>query len=208
MAASFLWYDSELSKETCDLICKDLEKYENDMKISLVANGTQNIKKRNSKNAWVPTSHWVTGLLWHYICKANRENFDYNITNFDSETIQYTVYNEGEYYGWHNDADIENEYKRIATSNIGPPESIAQDFLTTSTELVRKLSCVIQLSSHEDYEGGNVQLLTESSSSTHFLPRKRGTVAIFDSRMKHRVLPITKGVRKSLVAWVVGPRWK
>ena len=39
-----------------------------------------------------------------------------------------------------------------------------------------------------------------------FAPRKRGTVVLFDSRTQHRVLKVTKGTRKSIVGWVVGPR--
>ena len=34
-----------------------------------------NKDKRNSQNAWIPTTHWVGGFLWHYIERANRENF-------------------------------------------------------------------------------------------------------------------------------------
>jgi len=37
--------------------------------------------------------------------RANRENFLYDLSNIDGESLQYTVYGEGEYYGWHNDAD-------------------------------------------------------------------------------------------------------
>ena len=39
------------------------------------------------------------------------------------------------------------------------------------------------------------------------MPRSRGTVSIFDSRTQHRVQKITKGTRKSLVGWCVGPLW-
>ena len=65
----------------------------------------------------------------------------------------------------------------------------------------------MQLSPPDDYEGGNVQLLADSGGS-YIAPRKRGTVILFDSRTQHRVLKVTKGVRKSIVGWVVGPRWK
>ena len=73
--------------------------------------------------------------------------------------------------------------------------------------MVRKLSFALQLSDPDDYEGGNVQLLDESGSN-YLAPRKRGTMILFDSRTQHRVLKVTKGVRKSIVGWTVGPRWK
>ena len=74
-------------------------------------------------------------------------------------------------------------------------------------EMVRKLSFAMQLSDPDDYEGGNVQLLAEDGHS-YIMPRKKGTIILFDSRTQHRVLKVTKGIRKSIVGWTVGPRWK
>ena len=79
--------------------------------------------------------------------------------------------------------------------------------MNENIELVRKLSFVVQLSDPDDYEGGNLQLLDENGKS-YIAPRKRGTVVVFDSRTQHRVLKVKRGIRKSLVGWVVGPRWR
>jgi PKHD-type hydroxylase len=79
--------------------------------------------------------------------------------------------------------------------------------LNTQAELVRKLSFTLQLSDPEDYEGGQVQFLDENGR-TYFAPKRKGTLVLFDSRTQHRVLKVTKGLRKSIVGWVVGPRWK
>ena len=54
---------------------------------------------------------------------------------------------------------------------------------------------------------GNVQLLDESGNS-YIVPRKKGCIVLFDSRTMHRVQKVTKGTRKSIVGWTVGPRWK
>lgn len=146
-----------------------------------------------------------SGFIWHYVERANRENFCYDIRNIDGENLQYTRYGEGEYYGWHNDAGISSQYKPISKGNRGT--ELVQDFINEQGELVRKLSFVLQLSDSEEYEGGNLQLLDENGN-TYFAPRKRGTIIIFDSRTQHRVLKVTKGTRKSVVGWVVGPRWR
>ena len=164
-----------------------------------------NKNKRNSLNAWVPSTEWVGGFVWHYIQRANRENFLYDIRNIDAENMQFTQYDVGEFYTWHNDAGISCHYKPISVGNYS--DGRAQDFVNENLELVRKLSFVVQLSNPEDYEGGNLQLLAEDGKS-YFAPRQRGTIVIFDSRTQHRVLKVTKGQRKSLVGWVVGPRWK
>ena len=73
--------------------------------------------------------------------------------------------------------------------------------------MVRKLSFTVQLSNHDEYEGGNVQFINETGK-VYVAPRERGQVIMFDSRTQHRVCKVRSGVRKSLVGWVVGPRWR
>ena len=206
MAYQSIWYFSDLSEEIVDIIERDLtEKFDEQMSDSRLHGDALNKDKRNSQNAWIPTTHWVGGFVWHYIERANRENFLYDLRCIDAESMQFTKYSEGQFYGWHNDAGLANQYKPVSIGNR--LEGLAQDFLNENIELVRKLSFVVQLSDADDYEGGNLQLLDESGKS-YFAPRKRGTVILFDSRTQHRVLKVTKGVRKSLVGWTVGPRWK
>ena len=145
------------------------------------------------------------GFMWHYIERANRENFLYDLRCIDGESMQYTQYGPGQFYGWHNDSGLACHYKPESVGNR--MEGRAQDFVNENTELVRKLSFVLQLSDPDDYEGGNLQLLDEGGK-TYFAPRKRGCVILFDSRTQHRVLPVKSGLRKSIVGWTVGPRWK
>ena len=123
----------------------------------------------------------------------------------DGESVQYTRYDVGQYYGWHNDAGLQTQYKPVTVG--GRLEGMGQDFVNENVELVRKLSFAMQLSDPDEYEGGNVQLMDEAGKS-YIAPRQRGSIMLFDSRTQHRVLKVTKGVRKSLVGWVLGPRWK
>jgi predicted 2-oxoglutarate/Fe(II)-dependent dioxygenase YbiX len=206
MAFQSVWYYTDIPDKIVDIIEEDLsEKFDLEMRDSKLHGDQLNKEKRNSKNAWVPTHHWLGGFLWHYVERANRENFLYDLRNIDGESLQYTRYGEGEFYSWHNDAGLSTQYKPQAVGNRGT--EIAQDFLNQNCELVRKLSFTLQLSNPEDYEGGNVQFLDDNGRS-YFAPRRRGTIILFDSRAQHRVLKVTKGVRKSIVGWVVGPRWK
>jgi len=205
LAFQSIWYQTELNPKIIETIEEDLtDKFQEQMGDSKLMGDSLNRDKRNSKNAWVPTTHWTAGLVWHYVERANRENFLYDIRNIDGESMQLTQYGIGEFYGWHNDAGISGQYKPVSVGNHH--EGRAQDYLNENLELVRKLSFVVQLSDPDDYEGGNLQLLAEDGKS-YFAPRKRGTVIVFDSRTQHRVLKVTKGVRKSLVGWVVGKRW-
>ena len=207
MAFQSIWYFTDLPKDVVDIIERDLtEKFEGKMIDSKLTGDILNRDKRNSKNSWVPSSHWVGGFIWHYIQRANRENFLYDLRCIEGESIQFTSYGEGEFYGWHNDAGLPSQYKPISVGHHSK-ENWAQDYLNEKVEMVRKLSFVMQLSDPDDYEGGNLQLLDEAGQS-YIAPRQKGSVILFDSRTQHRVQKVRSGVRKSLVGWTVGPRWK
>jgi PKHD-type hydroxylase len=211
MAYQSIWYYTDLPKKIIDIIEEELtEKLDDQLQPSGVGDGHVGIineKIRNAKNSWIPTSNWIAGFLWHYVQKANRENFLYDLTNIDGESLQYTVYNQGEYYGWHNDSGLMTHYKPTSGGNRGYGELILQDFVNENCEKVRKLSFSLLLSDPDDFEGGNLQFLDEAGKS-YFAPRQKGALILFDSRAQHRVLKVTKGVRKSIVGWTVGPRWK
>ena len=205
MAYQTIWHYTDLPLEVVDIIERDLEdKFDEELATSKLYNQAIDKNKRNAKNAWVPTSHWITGFLWHYVMKANRENFLYDLETIDGETLQYTSYTKGEYYGWHTDYSITQAYTPIDKNK---KDMILQDHVAKESEMVRKLSFSLQLSDPDDYEGGNFQLIDESGK-LYVAPRKRGTIILFDSRTQHRVLKVKKGRRKSIVGWVVGPRWK
>ena len=206
MAFQSVWYFSDIPEDIVTILEKDLKStFDQEMGDSRLMGDALNKDKRNSQNAWVPTTHWLGGFMWHYIERANRENFLYDLRCIDGESMQYTQYGPGQFYSWHNDAGIAGAYKPQSVGNR--QEGLANDFVNENIELVRKLSFVLQLSDPDDYEGGNLQLLDESGNS-YIAPRKRGTVILFDSRTMHRVLPVKSGLRKSIVGWTVGPRWK
>jgi PKHD-type hydroxylase len=71
---------------------------------------------------------------------------------------------------------------------------------------VRKLSLTIQLSSPEDYEGGELAL--KFGAKANLMPKDLGKMVVFPSYVLHEVRPVTKGTRYSLVAWVTGKPFK
>ena len=211
MAFQSIWYYTDLNPKIIDIIEEDLsQNFDDKLQDSRVGEGdygTVDRDKRNARNAWVPTTHWLGGFVWHYVQRANRENFQYDLTNIDGESMQYTVYGPGEYYGWHNDQGISSYYKPVSTGNRGHGQELFQDFVNKNCEQVRKLSFSLLLSDPDTYEGGNLQLLDENGRS-YFAPRRRGVIVLFDSRTQHRVQKVKSGVRKSLVGWVCGNRWR
>lgn len=71
----------------------------------------------------------------------------------------------------------------------------------------RKLSLVVQLSDPEEYEGGDLEMLVDWDRPIK-LKRNRGAVLAFPSFIMHRVTPVTKGTRHSLVGWINGNSFK
>tara|TARA_B100001029_G_scaffold55109_1_gene44375 strand:- start:826 stop:1443 length:618 start_codon:yes stop_codon:yes gene_type:complete len=205
MAHLVYWTFSEIPSEMVEILVKDLKKYDESIKESRVNEPENAEGVRKSSNAWIDGSNWIGGFVWHYIMRANRENFMYDIEGIDTNEIQYTEYQKGEYYDWHIDDNIGRCMinDRVLTSADNHGESIA----ILNGEYIRKLSFSIQLSDPEDYEGGELEFKVGKEES-FFAPNKKGTVIIFDSRTLHRVREVKSGVRKSLVGWVVGPRWK
>ena len=63
----------------------------------------------------------------------------------------------------------------------------------------RKISLLVQLSSPDDYEGGDVVLANRLT-----VPKSLGAGTIFPAWVQHRVDPITSGTRYSLAAWAKG----
>lgn len=198
MANCAIWYKTSMPPKLIDIVRDDVNNSTKNLKEATVFSGVQ-YSIRDSKVDWLPSYHWIVGLCYHYVLRANRENFLYDISGFDHESMQYTSYNEGEYYNWHIDAGLDSFHK--------PSTNNQENFVIRNSEEVRKLSVIVQLSDPDEYEGGEVQLMNDDNSS-FFLPKTKGTVIVFDSRVRHRVKKVISGHRQSLVGWVVGPRWK
>ena len=210
MALQSVWFFTGLPSDIINSLEKDLEKHFDDMGDSKLINDVLDEDIRKSKNTWIPTTHWITGWLWHYVQAANRNNFLYDISFIESESMQYARYGVGEYYHWHSDTSIPVQYKpqiQISATESTTDDNYLRERAAIKNELVRKISFSLQLSDPDDYEGGNIQFIDESNQN-YIAPRQKGSLIIFDSRTKHRVCKVRSGVRKSIVGWVVGPRWK
>jgi PKHD-type hydroxylase len=74
---------------------------------------------------------------------------------------------------------------------------------------MRKLSVVMCLNHPGiDFEGGQFYMNIGNEKESFEVEMKRGRIIFFPSFLIHRVAPVTKGVRKSLVIWVTGPKFR
>ena len=192
MANTCCWFETRIPEPLMKNILDDLDRVDENIFIKSAVNPHDSEIKdsiRKSQHCWIPTTHWIGGFLWHYIMNANKDNFLYDISHIENDMIQYTQYNKGNFYNWHTDMDI---------CDINEPD-----------QLVRKLSFTLQLTNDDEYTGGNLEFADFDDSTYRFsVPKSRGTVIVFDSRVPHRVTPVESGIRKSLVGWVVGKRWR
>jgi len=211
MALQSVYYYSKIPDEVIDLIERDLKESDQwlyDSRVGNGINGSVEESIRNSANTWIPSDHWIGGFMWHYVQRANRENFLYDINCIEGENMQYTVYKEGTYYKWHTDSSIDIHYKpQVVGDRNLDMNVIVDDHINKTCERIRKLSFSLLLTDPREYEGGNLQIMDERGGS-YIAPRQKGAIIVFDSRARHRVTKVTKGVRKSLVGWVTGPRWR
>jgi len=99
-----------------------------------------------------------------------------------TEPAQFTEYSNGGFYDWHIDSDVECSKE--------PP--------------VRKISMTCLLSKDDEFEGGGLELMSEGK----FARPKQGHAIFFASFIRHRVVPVTRGTRRSLVMWFGGTPFK
>jgi len=70
---------------------------------------------------------------------------------------------------------------------------------------VRKLSFSLGLSHRHEYEGGSLEIKYGCKPFEYKIGK--GDMVVFPSFLLHRVTPVTKGVRKTLVGWGRGPNF-
>jgi len=154
-------------------------------------------KKRNSNIVWL-NDRWIYKEIQPYVHQANRNagwNFEWDF----SESCQFTKYKLNQYYDWHCDS-------------WNKPYDNPNDVNTYGK--IRKLSMTCQLTDGSEYEGGELQFDCRNydphmrDEDKHVLTVKeilpKGSIVVFPSFMWHRVQPVTKGIRYSLVVWNLG----
>ena len=149
---------------------------------------TQNPEIRTSEISWIKQNQdteWIYDKLSYVIRNLNGQFYNFDMYGF-TEDMQYTVYDSSVtgHYTWHQD------YGAGVDGSLPP----------------RKLSLVLQLSDPSEYEGGDLEILSSAQPST--VDKAKGLIAVFPSFMLHRVSPVTKGIRKTIVIWATGPSFK
>lgn len=127
-------------------------------------------------------NQWIYQKLVDAISILNASTYQFDITGTD-QSLYHVTYEGSEqgHYAWHADLGDEKQAQR-------------------------KLSITFQMSDGSEYEGGDLEFNRNGQIET--APKKKGQLILFPSYVLHRVAPVTKGVRRAMVAWIVGPPFK
>jgi PKHD-type hydroxylase len=207
----YYYYEAALSPKFCEDVIELGKKYQAQMAVTggsegkkdkLTAKEVNNIQqKRKSEVVWL-NDKWIYNEIHPFLRDANEQagwNFEWSF----SESAQFTKYGIGQYYGWHCDSWEE-------------PYNTPQDSNTHGK--IRKLSITVSLNDPKEYEGGNLQFdfrnqidwerNKDAQIHTCTQIRPRGSIIVFPSFVWHRVSPVVRGTRYSLVMWNLGQPWK
>jgi PKHD-type hydroxylase len=177
----WVYAQSVFSKEECQKII-DIGTSKN-MTDSTIFGNNDNHNYRDSQVSWLyacDDMEWVFRRLTDVVTKLNNQYFKFDIFGF-LEGLQFTRYDapNGKY-----DAHVDKTFNGV----------------------VRKLSLSIQLTDSNEYEGGELQIIT--SKEYQNAVKNQGDLILFPSYILHRVTPVTKGTRYSLVSWISGQPFK
>ena len=148
-----------------------------------VKGGVIDTKTRTSHISWIPFKKMPEMYkdIEEIMKQTNGNHFGFDGMTL-TEYAQYTEYPEGGFYDWHVDNDVNFKHE--------PP--------------VRKISMTCLLSHESEFEGGDLELIKEGKIAK----LKQGQIIFFASFIRHRVAPVIKGNRKSLVMWFGGTPFK
>ena len=152
---------------------------------TISAEANRGNKHRTTSISWIPPAKApaLYKPIHEWIVRINNNNFGFDPMQL-IEAGQYAEYSKGDFYNWHMDSGVDMK-------NMPP---------------VRKISMTLLLSDPKDYEGGYLQIFGGNffEAEKSKIKIEKGYAIFFASFLIHRVTPITKGNRKSLVMWFGG----
>jgi PKHD-type hydroxylase len=162
------------SKDECQQIISTLK---DSAQTSTIDGGMINKDIRSSSSTFIQRGgefEWIFERLWYHMRIANLEFYNFDLSCF-GEGTQFAKYSPEDFYDWHQD------YGPLNFSN-------------------RKLSGVVNLSSPDEYSGGELEIFNLKRPLT----KEQGSIIIFPSFEQHRVNKINSGARYSLTTWISG----
>lgn len=188
--------DTKIPNELVNLIHSSIENTNSPWRDAMVQDPSDGQYKiiesyRNSHHKWVETDRWECAYVWYYLDRLNKQYFGYQLDTYDSGELQYTKYDVGQHYDWH----------------VDESRGLIDPVSGEKNKNIRKLSFTLQLSEPSDYDGGDLIFQDFATGQQTTASREKGSLIVFDSRVRHKISPVTRGTRHALVGWLVGNSW-
>ena len=178
---TFWFFDDALTPESCKKIIESCEAQAKgeDAQIGMGTEGTIDKNIRDVKKVPLPFYRGIGATMAGAALSANQQAWKFDVTH--ANQCDYLKY------------DVDGHYHAHVDTFINPEEKEC-----------RKLTVLAFL--NDDFEGG--RLFVQNGHEKIYPPQKPGTILVFPSFMLHGVEPVTKGIRRSIVTWMVGPWFK
>jgi len=172
--------------EQCQLIINSGHQQKSEQaKVGGGKGGKHDTKKRVTTISWIPFKQLpqMYKVIENQLSIVNLNHMMFDGVRL-TEPAQFTEYPKGGFYDWHMD--------------LNP-------FGATGEHPIRKISMTCLLSDPSEFKGGD---LAFEDHGNNRVTLKQGQAVFFASFMRHRVEPVKKGIRRSLVMWFGGPPFK
>lgn len=185
----FVIWRGGFSPEECDMIIQEGELSEfKKAGLGYGDNSHTNLAYRDTDIVWIepkPETYWLFDRMNDICARINFDKFQMQIEKFDG--FQYSKYTVDGHFDWHTDVIPEPRYNKH----------------------FRKITLILMLSDETDYEGGELEICTGGNFETaQSMKLKRGDIVAMYSFTPHKVAPVTKGNRMTLVTWALGEKLK
>ncbi len=190
MKSDWVWCPEVFSKEQCEEIVDSIYKLpEPEQYGGVLSKNPLDLEYRRNKIKWVDANKYtqfkpLVNELWEFINVVNEQVFEVDVNLLGP--LQFTEYVASEFSEYKSHKDI--------------------TWLSRSTH--RKISLVLQLTDSNDYDGGDLILEDAYEKPDLSVIRKQGSLIAFSSYVMHKVTPVTRGKRNSIVAWFEGPHFR
>ena len=141
---------------------------------------------RETDVTWIdisePKFNWIYDRIVEHIEYVNDNVWGYDLAEpYLIQGFQLGKYKKGSFYDWHTD-------------------------FWAGVSSTRRLSLTVQLTNPNEYDGGDFQIFRGDKDEYNEDPNmeNQGSLILFPSHIWHKVNPITKGTRFSLVGWCLG----
>ena len=175
---NFWYFGDAMTPEAAKKLIESLESQTQgeDAQVGSGSNGKVDKEIRDVKRVTLPSYRGIGATMVGLGMAANRQAWRFDVTH--SNQTDYLKYDVDGHYHAHVDTFMKP----------GDPEC-------------RKLTVLLFL--NDEFEGG--KLFIQNGHEKIYPPQGAGTCVVFPSFMMHGVEPVTKGIRRSIVTWLVGP---